>query len=139
MGAQNFTTTAFGKDAREAFAAAVRDAAHMNGHGGYTGTIAEKSDFVELPTPKRIDPRTFITVAENIAFAHDEDERVAQSKKLPPSHRSNATHAARLLDDKWGPAACFKLPYKYAQAYREAHDLKGKQGDVFVFFGLASS
>jgi hypothetical protein len=32
----------------EAFRAAVDDARHMEGHGGYTGSIAEKSDFVEF-------------------------------------------------------------------------------------------
>lgn len=138
MGATNFTATAFGKDAREAFLAAHRRASHMHGHGGYTGTIAEKSDFVELDTPKRIDPWKFIKVAEDIAFANDEDERQAAAKQLPKAHRYNTTRAAQLVSDKYGPAACFKLPYKQEQEYRERHDLKGKQGGVYVFFGLAS-
>lgn len=48
MGADTFTTTAKGRTAREAFGAAREDACHWHGHGGYTGTVAEKSDFVMI-------------------------------------------------------------------------------------------
>ena len=51
MGATNFETTATGKTAREAFLNAVNDAYYWNGHGGYTGTIAEKPGFVEFAVP----------------------------------------------------------------------------------------
>ena len=50
MGAQDFTATAKGKTAKEAFSVAVEDAAYENGHGGYTGTIAEKRSF-KIETP----------------------------------------------------------------------------------------
>jgi hypothetical protein len=45
MGAEQFTCYASGKNAKAAFNAATEDAAWECGHGGYTGTIAEKSDF----------------------------------------------------------------------------------------------
>ena len=48
MGAMGFITTAKGRTAKEAFRAAVEDARHWNGHGGYTGTVAEKSDFIMI-------------------------------------------------------------------------------------------
>ena len=45
MGAAEFCTRAHGKTAKEAFASAVEIARYEVGHGGYTGSIAEKSDF----------------------------------------------------------------------------------------------
>lgn len=51
MGATNFETTATGKTAREAFLNAVNEAHYWHGHGGYTGTIAEKPGFIEFAVP----------------------------------------------------------------------------------------
>lgn len=48
MGASTFITTAKGKTAQEAFRAAREEALHEDGHGGYSGTIAEKSCFVMI-------------------------------------------------------------------------------------------
>jgi hypothetical protein len=48
MGADTFSVRAKGKTAADAFGKAVKDAAWENGHGGYTGTIAEKQDFLVL-------------------------------------------------------------------------------------------
>jgi hypothetical protein len=75
-------TTARGKNAQEAFSAAIEQAQYDHGHSGYTGTIAEKSEFVKIN-------RTVDSVAEARDVAYDlmdkEDSRV---------------------DDKWGPAGC---------------------------------
>jgi len=46
MGAQDFFVEAEGATAQEAFRNAVDEARHEYGHGGYTGTIAEKGSFV---------------------------------------------------------------------------------------------
>lgn len=48
MGACDFHTYQEGSDARKAFEAATDRARYMSGHGGYTGTIAEKSSFTVL-------------------------------------------------------------------------------------------
>lgn len=45
MGATTFHTEATGKTADEAFRNAVNDAYYWHGHGGYSGTIAEKSGY----------------------------------------------------------------------------------------------
>lgn len=82
MGADAFVTMAQGKTAKEAFRNAVADAQHQNGHGGYTGTIAEKREFVLLK-PKTTDP-----LKEAWDLIHEDDERIS---------------------DKWGPAGCFDL------------------------------
>jgi len=49
MGADTFTTAAKGGTAQEAFRAAQEEASYWHGHGGYTGTIAEKVDFAMIP------------------------------------------------------------------------------------------
>ncbi len=46
MGAYDFTQTAKGRNAAEAFSNAVTEAAYEHGHGGYTGTCAEKREFL---------------------------------------------------------------------------------------------
>lgn len=62
MGASEFFTCSVGKTPAEAFKRAVDHAKYMYGHGGYTGTIAEKDDFVFVPIPEdtpNTDPREF--------------------------------------------------------------------------------
>ena len=81
MGACDFKTVAKGKTAQEAFNKAVADAQWDRGHGGYTGTIAEKQSFEMRSLPKGRDPQEFI------------DELMEQYE----------------FDDKWGPAGCVQL------------------------------
>ena len=80
MGACNFYQKAKGKNAQEAFHSAVKAAEWEHGHGGYTGTIAEKHEFVMIRLPKG---KTPIEYAEELIG--DDDPRI---------------------DDKWGPAGC---------------------------------
>lgn len=65
MGAERFDQFQKGTDAKKAFSDAVDRAAWEYGHGGYTGTIAEKPGF-EM---RRKDP---LTLSEAYVFA-DED------------------------------------------------------------------
>lgn len=80
MGAQTFATVAKGKTAQKAFDHARDEAAWEHGHGGYTGTIAEKSNFVMIPAVEGEKP---MDTAERLI--DEGDPRV---------------------DDKWGPAGC---------------------------------
>ena len=52
MGASEFINVAEGKTADEAFKKLVAQAQWEHGHGGYSGTIAEKQSFVEFARPK---------------------------------------------------------------------------------------
>lgn len=84
MGANQFQVTVQGKTAKEAFKKAREEAEYEYGHGGYTGTIAEKSDFLMITCPKKNK-----TVNDYIYDLFEEgDERI---------------------DSKWGPAGCIKL------------------------------
>lgn len=87
MGAQDFVTIAQGDDVGEAFSAAVDEAAHEYGHGGYTGTIAEKDSYVRICELDGLDQGAAIDAAYKL-MAYDDEPRVA---------------------DKWGPAGASKL------------------------------
>lgn len=83
MGADVFMTRAEGKTAKDAFNNAVEHAQYESGHGGYTGTIAEKRDF------------TMITVPSGSKPAEYADKLIGEGD--------------RRVDDKWGPAGCIDL------------------------------
>jgi len=83
MGGSTFMLEASGKNAQEAFNAAVTQARYESGHGGYSGTIAEKSSYVFIPLPK----------GEKAQVYADELIDVGDPR----------------IDDKWGPAGCISL------------------------------
>jgi len=135
MGASDFMNIGWGKSAREVFRELVSDAQYESGHGGYTGTIAEKGSFTlfELPS-KRMDP--FKTANKVMECYCGEGIK----KNFKPEHRQWASRVSETCSDKWGPAACFEVNGKHAQDLRKRYRLQGKRGvKFFVFFGLASS
>ena len=83
MGACEFTTASKGATAQEAFISARDQAQWEHGHGGYSGTIAEKGSFVEIELPEGKSASEYADELMN-----NQDERV---------------------DDKWGPAGCIKV------------------------------
>mgnify|MGYP001585615403 CR=1 FL=1 len=82
MGAQTFHIQVKGKTAQEAFQSAVEKARWDYGHAGYTGTIAEKSEFTMIPLP---DDKNADSYAEELI--REDDARIG---------------------DKWGPAGCIQ-------------------------------
>jgi len=84
MGACDFVTKAVGETAEEAFGVAVEDAKYEHGHGGYTGTIAEKDSFVMIDLPEGEDPEDYA-----YRLIEKDDPRIA---------------------DKWGAAGCIRCP-----------------------------
>lgn len=85
MGACDFISLSKGKTPTEAFISAVEYAQYEHGHGGYTGTIAEKHEFKLVPTNGR-SRKELVEAAQD----YEEVERLG-------------------FDDKWGPAGCFDL------------------------------
>ena len=83
MGAEEFWHKEVGRTPEEAFHKAVERACYEHGHGGYTGTIAEKSDFVMIEVPKGYPAADYAD-----KLMSDDDPRIA---------------------DKWGPAGCVCL------------------------------
>ena len=89
MGAEWFVNSGEGSTVAEAFASAKAQAQYENGHGGYTGTVAEKSNYREIAVPEGMTARDFIHLLE------DDDE---QEKR-----------GLGWIDDKWGPAAAVRV------------------------------
>lgn len=84
MGASSFENWGRGPTAKEAFYTLVERAKYEDGHGGYTGTIAEKHGFVMCGSVK-----TKGEAMELVGKLFDaEDSRI---------------------QDKWGPAGCIKV------------------------------
>jgi hypothetical protein len=83
MGANEFTCRATGKTANDAFAAAKEEARYESGHGGYSGTVAEKSSF------KMAHLRAGETPSQAVdRYLEDGDS---------------------FVQDKWGPAGCLEV------------------------------
>jgi hypothetical protein len=89
MGATTFGTKSSGKTAKEAFAEAVQEARYMHGHGGYSGTIAEKRSFTMITPPSNVGKTEKDLIKYAWELIDKGDPRV---------------------DDKWGPAGCIALP-----------------------------
>jgi len=85
MGAVDFYTFAKGDTAKEAFNSAVDRARYEYGHGGYTGTIAEKSSFVK------------------VGSAATENEAGEKALKILDDDDD------RRVSGKWGPAGCIEV------------------------------
>jgi 3-hydroxy-3-methylglutaryl CoA synthase len=75
MGLQPFVTRSWGDTPVEAFRNAVHDAYREYGSGGYTGSIAEKSDFVLIEKPDGVTP---IAYAKKLMRHEDNDEGCTQ-------------------------------------------------------------
>jgi hypothetical protein len=126
MGACDFVTRSRGNTAEEAFHSAVDRARHEHGHGGYTGTIAEKHSFTVLNVAAekaRLLGRLRGRLAEPGAAPW-----LAESVRLIEAGDVGAMADAMLslgdprVERKWGPAGCFAAG-----------------PEEWLFFGVASS
>jgi hypothetical protein len=150
MGGNTFFTTAEGRTADDAFRTAVSQAQWEYGHGGYTGTIAEKASdgFVMIADngsqvseriraeKKRLQAairRTTDKFEKNSLRWRLTDLRTIKLKKrMSPREIASALMDLRdrRVDDKWGPCGCIDL----------TPNLTGKRKPKrFLFFGWASS
>ncbi len=134
MGAEGFTTFAKGRTAKEAFEKAVTEAQYEYGHGGYTGTIAEKEhSFKMFPAPGGMD--TPMDRIQELRGRIDEEFNSEKGRKLrrealakieSRTHDKFLDEAYRLINDhaveKWGPAGAMKV-----------------RDGLYLFFGWASS
>lgn len=98
MGANTFQTSSIAKTAREAFAYAVQNARHEYGHRGYTGTIAEVSEFAMVDVPR--------IIRENLRAA--DPQRRADARTALRGFVADLLESDR-FSSKWGPCACLDL------------------------------
>lgn len=148
MGATDFMTESNGKDVGEAYRNAVQDARYWHGHGGYSGTIAEKDGYELWAVPLHVLPPQPAEVARQLSNAErlanvinsvdwDIDGFLARgpSDKYPiltlaytdaqalikALGRQKFESLVNVYLSKWGPALAIKTG-----------------DDTFTFMGLAS-
>jgi hypothetical protein len=97
MGATTFITTARGTDTLDAYDVAVAQAQHDHGHGGYTGTIAEKDGFIVVESPQGVD-------GVYLVDAIDDCESGPSERLIDLLGPVEAKRVFGIYDDKWGPA-----------------------------------
>jgi hypothetical protein len=101
------------KSVGEAFNEAKKEAELENGTGGYSGTIAEKTDFEMVDVPKGADPFDFASECMDLS-------------------------EGKLWDDKHGPAGCVEVTGEWLKKERGVK-FKGRRNfHVYYFFGWAS-
>ena len=161
MGAHDFTTYAFGKDATDAYRAACEAAIRENGHrDGYNGTISTTTGAVLVEVPKGIKAETMVSLLwlAHDAFgeeptaparlktgsdewarrAHAETKKVwAKWTTLSRTDQVAILNAGRTIQ-KWQDCVVFRLPAAEERRYRQAHGLLNKHGAVFCFTGIAA-
>jgi len=117
MGASSFVEEQVGLSVEEAFREAVDQASWEHGHGGYTGTIAEKGSFMLIPRPPRISARKVVETIQwadptgDSVFFRDENERKEYLRKSKKAYEqmvawygSKTNSILSAYHDKWGSA-----------------------------------
>jgi hypothetical protein len=102
MGATTFHTETKAKTAKEAFTKLVADAEWTHGHGGYTGTIAEKQGFTEFKRPKGVRESTCHMVIQALSKVNP-THTIKLEKTYP---KWPIKQMVKTFEDKWGPAVC---------------------------------
>jgi hypothetical protein len=87
MGGCTFSNVGQGKTAKEAFKSLCHEATYEHGHGGYSGTIAEKRDFIMI-------------------FPASQTKSVDEARQIADDLIDNSD---RRINDKWGPAGCIRV------------------------------
>ena len=131
MGAEQFVNISLGRTIEEAYSKAVTEALYWHGHGGYTGTIAEKGGFVYAGVVNSLHVdrlEEYFTMADS--------QRVS---KIPPSIKPVIMAHLKTYHDKWGPAVAFEVTGKRKKEIKESMGRAGTRDKVFVFLGWASS
>lgn len=167
MGATTFSTYGYGKTAQDAFRQAVEQAQWDYGHGGYTGTIAEKHSYVvaRVPAGVRCTSERFMTLLdeyedfneteylryrlEHATSAMEKRKLEAQirkatkrfeswKRKINPALFAQIESVYPSYTDKWGPAVAVELSGKELSEMKKRLGLARTQKKVYVFFGWAS-
>ena len=131
MGADQFSSIGIARTPEVAFNQAHDQATWEYGHGGYSGTIAEKGSYVLLG---KLGSRYYDNVEDYFHELLYGDE-----KKIPAGIRDVIRRGAGIFNDKWGPAVCFEVVGTKAVAIKKRYGRGGTMDKVWLFTGYASS
>jgi hypothetical protein len=166
MGATTFSTYGLGKTAGDAFYAAQDRARYEYGHGGYTGTIAEKSGYVlfAIPNGSRCSAQRFLNLMdemedfqsieylkEDLKYSRNKTDLRQREAGVKKEERRQASFfrknagmegflqdAHRVYREKWDNCVALEVKGAKAIAIKKAMGRSGTHDKVFLFCGWAS-
>ena len=110
MGASEYMNVGRGKTAQIAFDKVAENARYDHGHGGYSGTIAEKYSMVEFPRPKGMQAKTMVQAVKDMSRIGFDDAGNAQTDKVQAKYPKLRIAAMfEVYNDKWGPSLAIEL------------------------------
>ena len=132
MGADQFSSVGYGATANEAFRSAVESAQCEHGHGGYTGTIAEKGSYRIIKLPEGVTADAWVDAIMDATLyggGDTEEKRRARAAAHLGQHDSDELYDRAIREgnqvlDKWGPAGAIRLD-------------AGSYPQKWMFFGIA--
>src|SRR5262245_45172372 len=134
MGATTFQTISYGKSRAEAFQRAQEQARWEDGHGGYSGTIAEKPSASVYGGGEV----TYRQAQRIIRDLEAEEQAAAEKACQPPYVDPPVSTAARVYADKWGPALAIRIKRSsLPDAFKRQAPARGVQ--FWMFAGWAST
>jgi len=81
----------------------AENARYNHGHGGYSGTIAEKYSMVEFPRPKGMRAKTVVDAVHAISrIGFDDDGNPKTAKVQARYPKLPIAKMFEVYDDKWG-------------------------------------
>jgi hypothetical protein len=122
MGARDFCNVGISPTVERAFWEQVTRALIEHGADGYTGSIAEKYEFVLVPKPQQF---TAAQIA-HWAFGWEESAGGTMTEVPIVAHEIVASMAS-LIRDKWGPAIALEM----ARSEVEVEVTEGQNADLF--------
>lgn len=147
MGADQFMENGKGKDVMDAFQKAVDQAAYEHGHGGYSGSLAEKRSYVEITPLEGVAPEEYaaLVLYEAWQFMMDEEWDAKTERYVCPPFNKEKLHPRSLeAFNKYNLSAPGRLS-KVLKDYQSIYDKWGPAGAIKInekewcFFGWASS
>jgi len=145
MGATNFYTEADGDTMAEAFHNAVQDAYYWHGHGGYSGTIAEKPGATKFSVPLTALPEPpegarYPSLGERVSealgyYAYEGDAGLA--KESPSEWEARWQNDAKALIKAMGKPAFVQMAHSWDEKWENAVGFLVSKGR-YAFCGIAS-
>ena len=110
MGGSEFMNVGKGQTALIAFDKVVEQAQWEHGHGGYSGTIAEKRSIVLFPRPKGMRAKTVVDAVHVISRIGFDDDGNAETATVQAKYpKLDIAWMFEVYDDKWGPSLAIEL------------------------------
>ena len=110
MGGSEYRNFGKGKTAKAAFDKLVEKAQWENGHGGYSGTIAEKRSMVEFQRPKGMRAKTVVQAINDLGrIMYDDDGNLITAPVQAKYPKLPIAKMLEVYEDKWGPSLAIEL------------------------------